>query len=225
VASAAGVNTGFSNTFNVGAEVATHLAFLNQPASFWEYSSMASPVVVATEDQYGNAASAAGATQITLSVAYEPAGAVFSGAATKTAINGVASFMGLSASLPGIYVLVARSGSLTSATSNTFAVIPVPESERFSFNGTPLGSESIIFQQLRNTQAYAAEASPTYAQALADLVGDVAVSTATATFAASSSAAFSASTASPFASGISTSDASLESQLLDGGSPDQSLLS
>jgi hypothetical protein len=94
-------------------------------------------------------------------------------------------------------------------------------SERFTFSGVPLSSAAIAFQQSRNSQGYA----PTYAQALAVLVGDVAVSTAAPTFAASSSTALPASTASPFASGNSTSDSNLESQLLDGGSGDQPLLS
>jgi hypothetical protein len=222
-ASAAGVEPAYSSAFDVAAGVATQLGFINQPASFWEYSSMASPVVVATEDQYGNVASGT-AAQITLGIESEPAGAVFSGIGSKTAINGLASFTGLTASLPGTYVLFAQSGSLTSATSNAFAVVPVPVFERFSFNGTPLSSTTLIFQELRTSQVYAAAAPPTYSQTLAVLVGDVAVSTATPTFAASSSDALSASTASPFASGISTSDSSVESQLLEGGSGDQTLL-
>jgi hypothetical protein len=147
---------------------------------------------------------------------------VVSGTGTKTAVNGVASFLGIAANLPGIYVLTARSSLLSSATSKVFAVVPVPMSERFSFNGIPLSSASIAFQQSRDP--YTAEAAPTYDQALTDLVGDVAVSAATPTFAASSSVATSASTASPFASGVSTSDSNLESQLLDGGSGDQTLL-
>jgi FKBP-type peptidyl-prolyl cis-trans isomerase len=218
VASAAGANPGYSSAFDVGAEVATHLAFIYQPASFWQYSSMASPVLVASEDRYGNFASAGGPAQITLGVASKPAGAVVSGTATKTAIDGVAAFMGITANLPGTYVLIARSGSLTSATSNAFAVVPVPVSERFSFSGIPLSAASLAFQQLRDSAA----APPTYAQALEELVGDVAVPTAAATFAASPSVAISTSTASPLA--ISASDSNLESQLLDGGSPDQTLL-
>ncbi|MGA2439509.1 MAG: FKBP-type peptidyl-prolyl cis-trans isomerase, partial [Tepidisphaeraceae bacterium] len=221
VASAAGVDPTNSAAFDVAAGVATHLAFIDQPTSFWQDGLMASPVVVASEDQFGNAASVGGATQITLGVASEPAGAVVSGTGTKTATSGVASFAGLAASLPGSYVLIARSGSLTSATSNPFAVVPLLVSERYTFSGVPLSPAAIAFQQSRNSQGYA----PTYAQALAVLVGDVAVSTAAPTFAASTSVALPASTASPFASGISTSDSNLESQLLDGGSGNQSLLS
>ena len=221
VASAAGVDSTNSAAFDVASGVATHLAFIDQPTSFWQDSAMASPVVVASEDQFGNAASAGSGTQITLGVSSEPAGAVVSGTGTKTAVNGVASFAGLTASLQGNYVLIARSGSLTSATSNSFAVVPLMVSERFTFSGVPLSSAAIAFQQSRNSQGYA----PTYAQALAVLVGDVAVSTAAPTFAASSSTALPASTASPFASGNSTSDSNLESQLLDGGSGDQPLLS
>jgi len=222
VASAAGLNPGDSSAFNVAAGVATHLAFIDQPASFWQNSSMVSPVLVASEDQFGNVTAVGGATQITLGVASKPAGAMVFGTTTKTASNGEASFMGITANLPGTYVLDARSGSLTSATSNAFAVVPVPVLVRFTFSGIPLSFASIAFQQSRDSDTVGAP--PTYAQALADLVGDVAVSPAAATFAASPSAAFSASTASPFAGGNSASDSNLESQLLDGGSGDQSLL-
>ena len=224
VASGTAVDSGDSNAFSVSAAVATHLAFVEQPASFWQYSSMTSPVVVAVEDRFGNVVSAGGAAQVTLAIQSEPGGAELSSPITATASRGLASFMGLAASLPGTYVLIARSGSLTPATSNAFVVVPVPVTERFSFNGTPLSSEEITFQQFRNSQVDTTEGPPTFAQAQAGLVAVVADSAIAPSLAASSSIAFSASTVSPFASSVLTSSSNLESQLLEGGSGDNELL-
>ena len=234
IASSPNVNPAFSNAFNIMAGAPTHLAVVEQPASFWQYSLMTSPVVIAAEDRFNNITYLASGSKVALSILSGPAGAVLSGQTTSTFFGGLASFSGLTASLPGTYVLIAQSSGLGSTNTSPFAEVPITVTERYTFNGAPLSSNAMIFQQFRNAQVYSSQGPPTNAEAqqvifegnlnLNFLVGQFADSGATPTFAASSSSAASASTDSPFASGDSSGGSNLESQLLDSGSGDNKLL-
>ena len=138
--------------------------------------------------------------------------------------------------MPGTYVLIAQSPGLGTTTSSTFAEVPIPVTQRYTFGGAPLSSEAIVFQQFRNVQVYTSQAPPTSAEVqqviddgdlnLNILLGNItADSAATPAFAsAASTSVDSASTVSPLASGDSSGGSNLESQLLDSGSGDNNLL-
>jgi hypothetical protein len=81
------------------------------------------PVAVAVVDASGN--TVPGSNQlVTLSIASGPAGAVLSGHTTVRAIDGVATFAGLTLNIAGTYTLKATGGILTPDTSNRFTVMP-----------------------------------------------------------------------------------------------------
>jgi len=234
IASSPDVNPAYSNAFNVSATVATHLVVTTQPASFWQYSSMESPITVIAEDRFNNLSYITNGNKVTASILTGPPGGVLSGTTSVTMANGIATFTGIGASLPGTYVLLVQSGGLSSVITNPFAEVPIPVAGLYTFNGSPLSAQAIIFQQFRNAQVYSSQAPPSSAQVqqiiaegnltLNFIVGGFAVSPITPTFAASSSSDVSASqvSASSFAGG--TNGASLESQLLDSGSGDNKLL-
>ena len=75
IASSPNINPAFSNAFNITAGVPTHLAFVGQPASFWQYSTMGSSVMVAAEDVFNNVSYLASGAKITLGILSGPAGA------------------------------------------------------------------------------------------------------------------------------------------------------
>ncbi|MGA2442990.1 MAG: LEPR-XLL domain-containing protein [Tepidisphaeraceae bacterium] len=228
-ASSPNVNPAISNAFNITATVATKLVVTEQPASFWQYAVMQSPIMVIAEDRFGNLSYFTGGNKVTMSILTGPPGGALTGLTTATMSNGISAFGGIGASLPGTYVLVFRSGSLTPAIANPFAEVPIPVTERFTFNGAPLSSNAILFQQFRNAQVYTSQGPPSNTQVQQVIaMGNVNLNFLSQLDASGAAPAFaaaaSASTVSPFASGDSASSSNLESQLLDSGSGDNKLL-
>ena len=81
-------------------------------------------LTVAIKDATGNTVTTS-SDSITLAIGSNPGSGTLSGTATVTAINGVATFSGLSIDKAGTgYTLTAASGSLTGATSSTFGTLP-----------------------------------------------------------------------------------------------------
>src|SRR5205823_3210060 len=62
---------------------------------------------------------------VTVAIATGPAGATLGGTTTVTAVNGVATFTGLTLDLAGTYTLTASGGGLTAVTTNAITVTPV----------------------------------------------------------------------------------------------------
>jgi hypothetical protein len=118
IASTNSVTSPVSSPFQVET---TQLAFVDQPTSFLQGSSMAAPVVVELEDLSGNLIDSSG-TVVTLRIDTGPAGAVLSGQTTATAVNGFAAFNSVSANLVGTYTLIATASGATSSQSSSFAV-------------------------------------------------------------------------------------------------------
>jgi hypothetical protein len=112
----------------VTARVATKLAFSTQPGTSNTTGTVfGTAPVVSVEDAGGNTVTAAN-NSITLVITggTGTSGAVLSGTATVNAVNGVATFSGLSINLAGTgYTLTATASGLTSTTSNAINVAAI----------------------------------------------------------------------------------------------------
>ncbi|MEO8294602.1 MAG: Ig-like domain repeat protein [Gemmatimonadota bacterium] len=123
LAASSGALNKISSTFDVSAGTATQLVFITQPGNSVAGSSIAPPVQIAIRDALGNTVTSA-TTSITVAIGNNPPGnGVLAGTKTVSAVNGVATFSGLSIDKPGTgYTLTANGGSLPQATSNAFNV-------------------------------------------------------------------------------------------------------
>ncbi len=123
-ASSAGLPGITSTTFSVSPAPPTTLVFLTQPTSSAAGSPIAPPVQVEARDQFGNRATQF-STAISLAIGVNPGGSVLGGSTSVAAVAGVSTFTGVSLDRAGVgYTLVATSGGLTMATSNTFEITP-----------------------------------------------------------------------------------------------------
>lgn len=120
--------SGSSLTTSVaGGACAAKLRFSAQPAnvlagqaiSATAFDPSGAPLAVELVDAGGNRVTSATAP-VSVALGTSPAGAVLSGTKTVNAVNGVASFSGLSVDKTGAYRLVATSTGITGATSNSF---------------------------------------------------------------------------------------------------------
>ncbi len=122
----------------------TKLAFSTQPSGATAGSAFTTQPKVAIQDAGGNTVTSSSAP-VTLAITSGTgaSGAVLSGNATVNAVNGVATFSGLSINLAGTgYTLTATSGSLTPAVSSPFDVTttPVGPPTKLGFTTQPSGA-------------------------------------------------------------------------------------
>ncbi len=138
-ASAAGLTSEVSNTFNITAAAATHLAYVTQPSGGLASTAWLVQPIVEARDVYGNKdSSASGIVLLTLSTG---TGAL-AGTSSRALVNGTAAFTGLSINLTGVdKVLTAATSGLTSAVSSTFTVLPGPAA-KLAFLTQPGGGAS-----------------------------------------------------------------------------------
>jgi hypothetical protein len=139
------------------------LAFLQQPTQTVAGVSISPPVTVAVESA-GGTVIASDNSMVTLTIS---SGAFANGSTTMTvqAVQGVATFSGLTLDTTGSYNLTAADGALTSAHSNPFNIVAQ-------------ATKLVFTQQPNNT--YAGEAvNPTVAVSLEDGFGNVATGNAT----------------------------------------------
>jgi hypothetical protein len=122
VASSGSLTTATSTPFNISSFTATKLVFTTQPASTTSGASLGS-VAVTVEDNSGNVITGSTAS-VTLAIGNNAGpGGTLSGTVTVSAVNGVATFPGLSINLDGTgYTLMAASSGLTGATSSAFNI-------------------------------------------------------------------------------------------------------
>jgi hypothetical protein len=106
------------------------LDFLQQPGTAVAGQAMAPPITIAVQDANGNTVLNSSAT-VTIALGNNQAGGTLGGPTAVDAINGVASFGGLSVDRVGTgYTLVATaSGGIHSATSAGFGVVPGPAAQ------------------------------------------------------------------------------------------------
>ncbi|MHA8056751.1 beta strand repeat-containing protein, partial [Aquirufa nivalisilvae] len=113
-------NTGASTVVNAGA--ASKLSYSVQPSNATAASSISPAIKVRIEDANGNLTSST--ANVTLAIGTNPASGTLSGTLTQAAVAGEATFSNISINNTGTgYTLVASSGALTTATSNTFNII------------------------------------------------------------------------------------------------------
>jgi hypothetical protein len=169
-ASASSLTSATSTAFNITSSGATQLVFSTEPASAVSGSSLGS-IAVTVEDADGNKVSSSSAS-ITLAIANNAGpGGVLSGTTTVSAVNGVATFPGLSINLVGTgYTLQATATSLTSATSSAFNITAGSASQLVFTTepasaqaGSSLGSIAVTVEDAAGNKITSSNASITLA--------------------------------------------------------------
>jgi parallel beta-helix repeat protein len=129
-----------SEPFTIAAGPATQLVFSTQPGGAPALSPLNPQPVVSALDANGDVATSYTGT-VTLALGNNPGSGVLSGTVTISAVNGVASFSGLSVSAPGVgYTLVATGEGLTPATSEPFTVTAELVATQLVFSTQPGGA-------------------------------------------------------------------------------------
>lgn len=127
-ASSFGLSGATSSGFNItGAPpVATALGFVQQPTSTEAGATITPAVTVEIRDQFG--VRLTGVTNgVSLDIGSNPGSGTLAGTTTVAAVNGVATFPGLSINNQGIgYTLTASSAGLSGATSSGFSITAPP---------------------------------------------------------------------------------------------------
>ncbi len=129
-AAATGLTTGTSAAFNVTPGAAASLAFYTNPPNLVTAGVAITPEVrVGVRDSFGNLVTGSTAS-ITLSLAANPGGSTLGGTLTASAVDGVATFPGLTLNRASTnYRFAAASTGLTSTTSALFNVAAGPASQ------------------------------------------------------------------------------------------------
>ncbi len=121
-AASTGLVSATSAAFNVAAGPANKVVFTTQPTNTNAGATL-NQVQVTVEDAGGNTVTTSTAS-VTLAIGTNPSSGTLSGTLSATAVNGVATFTGLSINNAGNgYTLTAASTGLTSATSSSFNII------------------------------------------------------------------------------------------------------
>jgi hypothetical protein len=122
-ASASGLTSTTSTTFNVINSVATHLVFSLQPGNTVAGATIGTVTVTALDAS--NNVAADFTASIAVAILNNAGGGTLSGTASVTAVAGIATFSTLSINKTGVgYTLAASAGALTGATSNGFNITP-----------------------------------------------------------------------------------------------------
>lgn len=146
-----------SSPFNITPGPGTQLAFTTQPVGPTSGSVFGTQPAVTIEDAGGNTA-LSNTSAVTLAIGANPGGGTLSGC-SETTVASVANFSGCSISQPGNgYTLVATDGTLTSATSQPFNLVPstlskftLAPSTSTPTAGTPFTVQIIAVDQFNNT--------------------------------------------------------------------------
>lgn len=128
-----------STSFDIVVGTATKLAFFVQPTGTTGGTAFSPAVQVEIQDAGSNRVTSA-TNSVTLAIGTNPNGGHLSGTKTVAAVNGVATFNGMSIDSAGAgYTLGASASGLTGATSNTFNVTVGPAT-RLGFHVPPSNS-------------------------------------------------------------------------------------
>ncbi len=121
-AGASGLAAATSTGFDVNAGPPSQLAFTIQPGAAVAGAALAPAVQVSVQDAFGNTVGTA-TTAVVIAIATNAGGATLSGTASRTAVNGLATFSDLSLDKAGTgYTIAATASSLAGATSATFNI-------------------------------------------------------------------------------------------------------
>lgn len=110
-----------SSTFNIAAGAAAKLAFVVQPSSATANVAIAPAVTVQVQDALGNPVAASG---VTITLAANGPGSIFSGNSSSTDGTGLATFNAIVIQTAGNYTLTASATGLTDGTSGPFTISP-----------------------------------------------------------------------------------------------------
>jgi parallel beta-helix repeat protein/predicted outer membrane repeat protein len=146
-----------SGTLTVNPATAAQLAFAPHSGNATA-GQISPPIVVDVEDAFGNLV--VNNSNVTVSIATGPGGAVLSGTTTVAAVNGVATFGNLSLDTSGIYTLAAADGTFAAATSGTISV-------------NAAGSVKLIFASSSSTATAGHAVSPGYVVDIEDGDGNI----------------------------------------------------
>jgi len=136
-ATATGLTTATSTTFNITAGAPAQLAFAVQPSDCLPDAVMSPAVTVRVLDARGNIVTTA-TNAITLALDDNPGGGTLSGTKTKNAVNGTATFNDLSLDQGGVgYTLIATATDLTSDTSAPFDIGAAGPPAKLAFGVQP----------------------------------------------------------------------------------------
>ncbi len=117
---------------------ATKVVITQQPTNSMAGSALAPSVIVAVQDAVGNVVTGSTAT-VSLAISTNPGSGTLSGSASVAAVNGIATFPGLSINRTGVgYRLTASSTGLTLIASNTFNITIGPAAQ-LAFTTQPNG--------------------------------------------------------------------------------------
>ncbi len=121
-AASTGLTAGTSGSFNITVGPAVKVGFTTSPGSAAAGAAFSPQPVVVVQDAGGNSVTTSSAS-ITLTIGTNPGGGTLSGTATLSAVNGVATFSGLSIDRSGTgYTLTAASAGLSGGTSAAFNI-------------------------------------------------------------------------------------------------------
>ena len=162
-ATAAGLPTATSASFDITAGAATQLVVTLQPSTTTARATITPQVEVTARDALGNTAD--GFTgNVTVAIGTNPAGGTLSGTTTLAAVAGVASFATLSIDQAGIgYTLTATAGGLPPVTSTPF-------------NITPGAGTHLVFTVQPSTTPTATQIAPAVQVSAKDAVGNTVTS-------------------------------------------------
>jgi uncharacterized repeat protein (TIGR03803 family) len=100
-----------------------NLVFAQQPTTGIAGAALSPAITVDLEDRFGNIITTL-SSDVTLALNTFPTGGTLSGTTTVKAVNGVATFTGLSLKIAGAYTLKASAGSAFAGVSNSITIAP-----------------------------------------------------------------------------------------------------
>lgn len=192
-----------STAFTVTKPGASQLVIAQSPATAWSLAPISSPIQVYIEDAHGNLFTV-GSDLVTLDITSDTPGAVPPSPVTVTAVNGIATFSGITFADAGTFTLHATDGSIVSGSVNVQVI--APPIQAFSLSGWPLSENSIKLQERRMAAWLSQSSSPAVA---ADMPSSQSASAPTA-----STATASAPAASPSPGVFQSTTAAVDQSLL-----------
>ena len=143
-------------TANAAVGVAAKLAFSQQPINAVAGAAISPAVTVLVQDASGNTVTTSNAA-VTVALGANPGSGVLNGTLTQNAVNGVATFSGLSVTKVGIgYTLTAAATGLTGTTSSTFNIIAAGATQ-LAFTVQP--TNTVAAQPIANIQVTVQDAN------------------------------------------------------------------
>ncbi|MGH9262462.1 MAG: S8 family serine peptidase, partial [Acidimicrobiales bacterium] len=165
-ATSSGLTAATSTSFAINTGAANRLAFGQQPTTTTAGQTITPGVTVKILDSQGNLVSATDNVTLAIQSSTGTAGATLTGGGAVAAVGGIATFAGLAIDSAGSgYQLRATSGSLTAATSTSFAI-------------TAGAANKLVFGQQPTTTTAGQTITPAVTVKILDAVGNLVTSSA-----------------------------------------------